>query len=66
MRFSAISTRGRVTIPAELRERLDIKPGTHINWSKEQGRLVLTLDRRTSAQKIVVRNEKRAAVKKAR
>jgi AbrB family looped-hinge helix DNA binding protein len=39
MRRTAISTRGRVTIPAELRERFGIKPGTRINWKEEQGRL---------------------------
>ena len=43
MHRTAISTRGRVTIPADLRERLGIKPGTHVGWSEEKGRLVLTM-----------------------
>jgi AbrB family looped-hinge helix DNA binding protein len=30
-----------VTIPAELRERLEIKPGTRITWIGEKGRLIL-------------------------
>ena len=46
MRRTAISTRGRVTIPADLRERLGIKPGTQITWHKEEGRLVLTPTKR--------------------
>ena len=37
-----ISTKGRVTIPAELRAQFGIKPGTVISWGEEQGRLVLT------------------------
>jgi len=37
MRRTKISTKRRVTIPAELRERFNIKPGTEINWSKENG-----------------------------
>ena len=37
-----ISTKGRVTIPAEFRERFRIKPGTVVTWREEQGRLVLT------------------------
>jgi len=42
MRHTKISTKGRVTIPAELREQFGIKPGTHIIWNKEKGTLVLT------------------------
>jgi len=40
-RRSSISTRGRVTIPADLRERPGFKPGTLVNWIEEKGRLVL-------------------------
>jgi AbrB family looped-hinge helix DNA binding protein len=42
MKRSLISTKGRVTIPARLRTRFGIKPGTSINWKEEHGRLVLT------------------------
>lgn len=41
-RRTTISTKGRVTIPADLREQFGIKPGTRIDWSEEKGRLVLT------------------------
>ncbi len=37
-----ISSKGRVTIPAELRKRLGLNPGTLVNWSKGKGKLVLT------------------------
>ncbi|SRR6266567_2321058 len=36
-----IRTKGRVTIPAELRKRLGIRAGTRVNWIEEKGRLVL-------------------------
>jgi len=31
-----------VTIPAELRNKLGLNPGTRVDWSKQDGRLVLT------------------------
>jgi AbrB family looped-hinge helix DNA binding protein len=42
MRRVVISSKGRVTIPAQLREKLGLNPGTHVNWSKEKKKLVLT------------------------
>ncbi|HME35145.1 MAG TPA: AbrB/MazE/SpoVT family DNA-binding domain-containing protein [Candidatus Sulfotelmatobacter sp.] len=42
MHRSTISTKGRITIPAELRQRLGLKPGTSVNWSKQDGGIVLT------------------------
>lgn len=42
MRRSFISTKGRITIPAELRKKLGVAPGSSINWNEEHGRLVLT------------------------
>jgi AbrB family looped-hinge helix DNA binding protein len=39
---SSISTRGRVTIPVDLRKRLGLKAGTRVNWMKQDGRLILT------------------------
>jgi AbrB family looped-hinge helix DNA binding protein len=51
MRRTIISSKGRVTIPAELRKKLGLNPGTHINWSKENEKLVLTpLNMRRSPQ----------------
>ena len=42
MRRTTISSKGRVTIPADLRKKLGLDPGTHVNWSKENEKLVLT------------------------
>jgi len=36
-----VGTRGRVTIPAELRNRLGIEKGTHATWIEENGQLIL-------------------------
>ena len=36
-----VSTRGRVTIPVELRRRLGIKPGTRLIVREEEGRIVV-------------------------
>jgi AbrB family looped-hinge helix DNA binding protein len=41
-RIVTIGAKGRVTIPATLRERFGLKAGTLIDWKAEQGRLVLT------------------------
>ena len=41
-RVTKISTKGRVTIPAELRKRFGIKKGTPIDWERDGRRLVLT------------------------
>jgi AbrB family looped-hinge helix DNA binding protein len=43
MRGSVLSTKGRITIPAELRQKLGIKPGTRLYWSQENVRLVITV-----------------------
>jgi AbrB family looped-hinge helix DNA binding protein len=48
-----ISTKGRVTIPAQFRERFRIKPGTIVTWREEQGRLVLTPLTKKRLSKIV-------------
>ena len=42
MRVVTIGAKGRVTIPAKLRERFGLKTGTSMDWRAEQGRLVLT------------------------
>ena len=36
-----VGTRGRVTIPVELRRRLGIKPGTRLIVREEEGRIVV-------------------------
>jgi AbrB family looped-hinge helix DNA binding protein len=40
-RIYETGSRGRVTIPAELRKQLEIKPGTRVAWFEEKGRLIL-------------------------
>ncbi len=41
MQFSYISTQGRITIPAKLRKKFRLKPGTQIEWESRNGRLFL-------------------------
>jgi len=41
MRRIAISSKGRVTIPSDLRKKLGLNPGTRVNWSKENEKLIL-------------------------
>ena len=41
MRRTVVNARGQVTIPAELRKQLEIKPGTRVTWFEEKGRLML-------------------------
>ena len=41
MLSSAITTKGQVTVPAELREKLGIKPGDSVGFGEEGGRLIL-------------------------
>lgn len=41
MRRTVVNARGQVTIPAELRKQLEIKPGSRVTWFEEKGRLIL-------------------------
>jgi AbrB family looped-hinge helix DNA binding protein len=41
MRRTVVNAKGQVTIPAELRKQLEIKPGTRVTWFEEKGRLVV-------------------------
>lgn len=41
MRRTVVNARGQVTIPAALRKRFEIKPGTRVTWLKGKGRLIL-------------------------
>jgi AbrB family looped-hinge helix DNA binding protein len=41
MKRNAVSSDGRITIPAELRKKLKLKPGTIMSWREENGRLIL-------------------------
>ncbi|MHB8241354.1 MAG: AbrB/MazE/SpoVT family DNA-binding domain-containing protein [Solirubrobacteraceae bacterium] len=37
---ATVSEKGQVTVPKQLRERLDIRPGDELDFSTEGGRLV--------------------------
>jgi len=39
MKISKLTTKGRLTIPADIRRRLDIKPGTRILFSDENNEI---------------------------
>jgi AbrB family looped-hinge helix DNA binding protein len=41
MRRTIVNAKGQLTIPAELRKKLEIKPGTHVTWFEEKRRLIL-------------------------
>lgn len=41
MLSSSVTTKGQVTIPIELREKLGIKPGDRVGFIDEDGRIVL-------------------------
>lgn len=41
MLSSSVTTKGQVTIPAELRERFGIKPGDRVGFVEEGERIVL-------------------------
>ena len=42
MRRMIVNERGQVTIPAELRKKLELTPGTRMIWFEENGRLILS------------------------
>lgn len=39
--YGAVNAKGQVVIPAEVRDRFDIKQGTQIAFVEEQGRLFI-------------------------
>lgn len=41
MLSSAVTTKGQVTIPAELRAKLGIKPGDRVSFAEDRGQIVL-------------------------
>lgn len=41
MLSSAVTTKGQVTVPAALREKLGINPGDRVGFVEEGGRLIL-------------------------
>ncbi|GAA0475912.1 AbrB/MazE/SpoVT family DNA-binding domain-containing protein [Halococcus dombrowskii] len=43
--MTTVDTKGRVTLPKELRERLGLEPGTEVEISDEDGRIVIERER---------------------
>lgn len=43
--MTTVDTKGRVTLPKELRERLGLEPGTEVEISDENGRVVIERER---------------------
>ena len=41
MLSSSVTTKGQVTIPVELREKLGIKPGDRVGFVEDGGRIVI-------------------------
>lgn len=41
MLSSAVTTKGQVTVPAEMREKFGIKPGDRVGFVEENGRLII-------------------------
>jgi antitoxin PrlF len=37
---TTISTKGQVTIPKEIRDRLGLRPGTELEFAEEDGRII--------------------------
>jgi len=40
--YSTISDKGQVTVPKPLRDRLGIRPGDRLEFTEEQGRIVVS------------------------
>ena len=48
MLSSTLTARGQTTIPAEIRKKLDLKPGDRILYLEEEGRVrIIAADKRT-------------------
>jgi len=39
--YAAVNAKGQIVIPAGIRQRFDIKPGTKVAFVEEQGRLFI-------------------------
>lgn len=39
--YAAVNAKGQIVIPADIRNRLDIRPGTKIAFVEEKGRLLI-------------------------
>ena len=45
MPFSTITSKGQTTVPKEIREALDLEPGTKLRWEVRGGKVAITTER---------------------
>jgi AbrB family looped-hinge helix DNA binding protein len=45
MPFSTITSKGQTTVPKEVREALDLEPGTKLRWEVRGGKVAITTER---------------------
>jgi AbrB family looped-hinge helix DNA binding protein len=45
MRVSTISSNGQTTVPKEIRDELDLKPGAKLRWDIRGGTITITTER---------------------
>jgi AbrB family looped-hinge helix DNA binding protein len=49
---SKVTSQGQISVPAEVRQKLGIGPGTVLEWSEEHGRIVVRRAGRISSEEI--------------
>lgn len=60
---SSMTTKGQVTIPAELRERLGLKPGDKVAFLERDGKVILQrLDNRVDSAFGLIKSTKSATL----
>lgn len=47
---SKVTAQGRVSVPAEVRNRLEIGPGSILEWKEEDGEIVVQRSRRYTSE----------------
>ena len=45
MPFSTMTSKGQTTVPKEVREALDLEPGTKLRWEVRGGTVAITTER---------------------
>ncbi|MCU1231343.1 MAG: AbrB family transcriptional regulator [Acidobacteria bacterium] len=45
MPFSTMTSKGQTTVPKEIREALDLEPGTKLRWEVRGGKVAITTER---------------------
>ncbi len=51
-----VSTKGQIVLPGPLRRKLDIRAGDPLEISVEEGRIVLTIPKRTRAKARIIQD----------